>query len=530
MSVSAGLPTPGAGERRAAARGVAWGGVESAATAAAGLLLTPIVVRCAGLPGLGLWGAAWSLAHTAGLFDLGVGASYGRFVARALARRDLADLNATLAAGSGFHILLSILLGLPALLLGPRLLAWAAPDSPRLPEARIVLACTLLTVLLRGSLSAYRAVVGAAQRLDLLARLGALAAVVEGCLGALVLLRGHGLSGLAIASLAVGSAALFVEACLAHHLCPGLRLRPFVATGVDYRHLLAFGSRLQATRASEILGSQLPRLLLAAGPGLAAAGVYDLGARVAGLVPLLASLPLRVIVPLAAHLEARGEPRRLQALLSRSTRYVALLALPPAVLILLQAESLLLAWTGDPAPPGAAAAARCLAVATTIVLLASPLRLLLRGCGQAGVEAAATTCGTLLHLGLAVPLCLSLGAAGVAGAALPGAALQLLILVWGARRGGESLLPGTATRALAGPFGASVAMLLGGAFLEVVRVARLLPGPADRLEALSSLAWRAPILGALFLLSGAILGGLQLEDLSLLRPAPKAAESEGGTG
>ena len=51
---------PAAGERRSAVRGVAWTGVESAAGALVGFLLTPLVVRVAGIEGLGLWGACWS--------------------------------------------------------------------------------------------------------------------------------------------------------------------------------------------------------------------------------------------------------------------------------------------------------------------------------------------------------------------------------------------------------------------------------------------------------------------------------------
>ena len=72
-------------ERRSAVHGVAWSGVESATGAIVGLLLTPLIVRSVGVEGLGLWAASWSLAHTAGLLDLGVGGSYSRFTSRAVA-------------------------------------------------------------------------------------------------------------------------------------------------------------------------------------------------------------------------------------------------------------------------------------------------------------------------------------------------------------------------------------------------------------------------------------------------------------
>ncbi len=85
---SQGSPVGGV-DRVHAARGVAWGGVESAAGALTGLVVTPLIVRAFGLEGLGLWAASWSLAHSAGLFDLGIGASYARFTASAIARHDV---------------------------------------------------------------------------------------------------------------------------------------------------------------------------------------------------------------------------------------------------------------------------------------------------------------------------------------------------------------------------------------------------------------------------------------------------------
>ena len=45
-------------ERRAAARGVAWGGVESLTSGLVGLVLTPLVVNTCGLEGLGKIGRA----------------------------------------------------------------------------------------------------------------------------------------------------------------------------------------------------------------------------------------------------------------------------------------------------------------------------------------------------------------------------------------------------------------------------------------------------------------------------------------
>ena len=513
----AALPDPGAGERRVAARSVAWGGIESAASAAVGLLLTPLVLRVAGLEGLGLWGAAWSLAHTAGLVDLGIGASYTRFTARALAADDAAELNQTVSVGVAFHLTLAATIALLAVLLGPRLLERMASGSPHIVEARVVLACTLATVLLRGVLSVYRGVVAGAQRTDLLARIGTVAALIEGAGGAGALLLGSGLRGMAINSVLVALGTSTAEAWAAHHLCPALRVRPFLHRRRRRNlSILAFGSRVQVTRAFEILGTHAPRLVLAAGPGLAAAGAYDLAARLAGVVGLGAALPLRVILPLAGHLEARGDSRRLATLLDHASRYVALLATLPAAAILVSAGTLLAAWTGRPAPPECAATLRLLAPAAALGFAAAPLRLLVRGLGRAGIEALATAAGTLVQLALLVPGAARAGAAGAGMAALAGSlalVATLLLLVARVPIGAD---PRVAARAVARVLAGGAVAVAAGFGLEL-----LLPGAAatGRVPALALLAPRLTAISFVFAGASWASGAIRARDLALVRDA-----------
>jgi putative peptidoglycan lipid II flippase len=513
--VSPSIPAPGADERRAAARGVAWSGVEAAVSAVVALLMTPLVLRTCGIEGLGMWGAAWSVAHAAGLLDLGVGSAYGRFAAQALARGDRSDLNATLAVGVGFQGGVSVvILGL-ASLFGPALLDRILPPAERPEASGFVLAATLLTVLLRGTFSAYRGVVAAAQRLDLLARIGALGALGEGMLSAALLLSGQGLRGPAIAAVVAAVGVTLLEAAAAHRLCPGLAVRPFRAPREAYARILAFGGQVQVTRAFEVLGGHVPRLILVAGPGLAAAGAYEIAARLGGLAGAAASLPLKVLIPLAGHLEARADVRRLRDLLSRSTRYVTLLALPAVIALLLFPDLLVLAWTGRAAPPGAAAAARLVVLAIAAMLVVSPLRLLLRASGRAGLEAAATASGALVQLAAAALLARRFGAPGVALATVAGALVALALVAQGGRRS-PLLTTSDAARAAAPPLLAGLGALAAGIGTSLV-----LPpaAAAGRGEALVALLLRLAPSGAIFALLAWRGRAASPDDVLLLRDA-----------
>lgn len=504
---------PESGERRAAARGVAWGGVESATSALVGLILTPLVVRACGLEGLGLWAASWSLAHATNLLDLGVGASYTRFTSKAIALSDTAGLNRILGAGIGFHLALGMIIAAVALLFGPRALGIVVPDGPLAPQANTVFGCTLATVVLRTVLSAYRGVVAGAQRIDLLGRIGSAASVLEGCGAALALGRGWGLAGMAVNSLIASALASLLEAVAAHRLVPGLRVAPFAAGREEWRELLSFGMRIQIVRAAEILGAHVPRLVLAGGAGFAAAGVYDLGAKVAGVLQVSA-LPLPVIQPLAGRLAARGEQQRLRALVERATRYVTLLAVPCLALVLLDAEAILRAWTGRDIPPAAAATARLLALATTLGFIASPLRLVLRGLGRPGAEARAALLGSLGHAALAAGLAAPFGATGVAAAALLGAVLTATLLAVGARRSAPDLLL-PAGLALPSPLLAGIGGLLTGAALRLAVLGAHLP-VTTRAAALERLLPEGIALAGAALLLALMLGAVARDDVEAL--------------
>lgn len=507
------LELPG-GVRRAAVRGAAWGGVETAAGALVGLLLTPLVVRAFGLEGLGLWAAAWSLAHSATAVDLGVAASYARFTARAVARGDTAGLNRTLGAGLGFYLAFGLLLVALALPLVPHVVARLAPPPALAAAAPRVLWCALLAVCLRATLSVYRGVLAGAQRLDLIGRIGTVGTVAEGCGAAALILAGRGLAGMAMNSLAVAALTCAAEAFWAHRACPGLRLRPFAASRTEWRAVLGFGARLQATRAAEIFGMHIPRLALALGPGLSASGIYDLGSRVAGVLRIGGALPLPILQPLASRLEARGERRRLGDLLGRSTRYVALLALPGLALLLLDAPAVLTAWTGAPQPAEAAQSARLLAVAACVALVASPFRLMLRGIGYPGIEATAAIGSSVVHLLLAAALARPWGAPGVAFAALPAAFLSAAILAAGARRRSADLDAGGIAHAVVGPVVAGAAGLLAGCVLQALGGA----GQAGtRGQALARLIPEATVVVGIGALAAVLSGGIRREDLLVVR-------------
>jgi len=516
------IPTGGAADRRDAIRGAVWGGIESFTRASVGLAITPLIITAFGLEGLGLWAACWSTAQMAGLFDLGIGAIYSRFTAHAIARHDAAALNGTIAAGMGFHLIATSILAGASILALPSINRAISQNTPFADVAPMVLGCAVVAVLSRLVLSVFRGVVAGAQRLDLLGRIGAGMAVVEGIGSATILLSGGSLRAMALNALAASILTSLFEGGAAYRVCPQLRLRPFHARRSDWREVLSFGLKVQVIRGAEILARHVPRLALAAGPGLAVAGVYDLGSRVAAALTTVGTVPLPVIAPMASRLEAQSLGSRLESLIQRSTRYVALLVIPLATLVMLDSAGILRAWTGRPDSAEAAATAQLLSLAAVLTLLISPLRLALRGMGYAGVEAISAMSSSLLHLVLALALATRFGASGVAWSAIAASIVAAVTLAAGARRIDSGRFTDTIRQATAATVLAGIAAFAAGWGFRVVTGAAF-GGEVDRLAVCRYLLGETAVVLAVFVLVAAATGGVRRDDLSLARVAVREA-------
>jgi O-antigen/teichoic acid export membrane protein len=188
-------------------------------------------------------------------------------------------------------------------------------------------------------------------------------------------------------------------------------------------------------------------------------------------------------------------------------------------MVLIDARALLLAWTGQPAPPESVAVARWLAAAVSITLLASPLRLVLRGTGHPGLEAAATAAAAATQGVLALLLAGRWSAPGVALATFAGAAILIGTLLVGVRRLGRHAGALQAAHGLIAPLLALGAALVGGWMVGLLASLPGLPESTTRLEALAALAYRGPVMAFLFLLTSWRCGALLPADLELLRDA-----------
>lgn len=462
-----------------------------------GLVVTPVLVGVLGFERYGLWALVGVLVNYVGLADLGLGASFVRFLARYHERGEARRFNTVVRLGLLFYAAFAVpVLATVLVLRRPLLDALSIPAELRGEVSFLLLGVTAV-FLIRSIFVVFRAAIAAVERIDVNNHIALAVAGASGLGAVLVVSLGFGLKGLTINALATAVLTIIAQTVAAYRVVPLLRLRPFRIDWKIVPEVLGYGMRLQATRLAELLNGQVDKVVLGFMVGAASVGLYDLGMKLSLLAAVLPSLLLPVVLPTSSLLAARGDRDRLEALYRRGTKYVGWVLAPAVVFLLVAAPELLRLWIGEGALPQAATVTRLLVLGSAPLLALGVSRLVARGIGVPELEMWASLGMAGANLVLSVALVSWLGAIGAplgsCCAGLLGGAIFLVAFnrKIATRYGFRPLRP------LAGP--AAVAALAGLAALASMKLAGLLDLPAGRTGALLELTLAAVPFGLVYL-------------------------------
>jgi len=416
-------PSPGSAALTASAtvaRGTIWNIAGRVLPLLVALAATPYLVSALGLARWGIFALALSLVGIFGIFDLGIGRALTRVVAARLAAPSPAGVAGVVRTGIALLAALGLIGGL-AIAAG----AWAYAGLLDLPEASrtevrwalLVLAAAaplvLVNAALWGVLAAHQRFAGAN-----LANLPIMALYYLGPLAALQVWD------------SLVAATLVLVACRAimtwayWHLCiaalPDLRdARPDRAAVWP---LLRQGGWITLANLLWPVTQYLDRFVIAARISAEAAALYatpfDLVIRIA----VLAQAVLASAFPAMATALA-GDPAAASRLFRHAVLAILALVLPPCLLAILFADTLLTWWLGAEFAAGAAAPMRWLAVGVVLAALDGVASALIDGAGRAARNAFLA----LGELAIYLPaLFLALDAWGIAGAAIAWSGRALL--------------------------------------------------------------------------------------------------------
>lgn len=420
-ATTSGLP---GGYRRTALTGYAY----TAAALVVAVVATPVLARALGPTSFGIWSLVGSSVSYLEVLELGFGAATVSYVAERAAARDREGVRRVvatsfwvLAAPGGVGLVLSLLA------------AWAAPSVLDLApgdvaptRALIVLLAVDLAVSIPSD--SFGGALAGLRRLDLVNSSLVVGLLLTAAGWFVVLALGGGIVALGVVTAVIGLGGQGARFLLARRLVPGLSVRPRLVQRSTASAMSRLSGWFALSDVNRVVVQRLDILLVGAVVGVAPAGIYAVGQKLALLIAKCAEPATAVLFPHSAELLARGDREGLRSALLVGSRLTLAVAVPLAAGLAWFARPLLELWVGQ----GYGDATRVvvlLALAAVAGSLATCVQLVLKGMRRARAAAGGATADALVNLTLSVLLGRLLGAWGVALATLVAATVAAAVLV-----------------------------------------------------------------------------------------------------
>jgi O-antigen/teichoic acid export membrane protein len=389
------------------------------------LLTTPYVVSRLGLHDFGIWSVTGAFAQSAVMLDLGVARACDRYVAVFHVRGDIE--NERCAVGVCMTVLASlglVLFGV-ALLITTPLDHFLKTGDPALARILVLSAVTMLLcgMFARGlagasfgrgrqvGANAGLAVFGAAQAIA-----GVVALVVSPTL------RSFALGSAAGAVLGLGAVIVAI-------LIDERRIvigRPKAALA---REMMSYGIIGQARGVADIVMIQSPKLIAGALIGPEAAGIYELGSRLAQGAVTFGSATSEALFVHLTRAYALGGEADIVAQYSRLTRRNAAVTIFLPLILCATSISVIPLWLGAPRH-GVVIVLAVLGAATTVRMATNVCTTSYLAMGRVAILGATTMASAAFSVALAFPLAHAFGLNGIVAAFGCGIVVGSLVSAW----------------------------------------------------------------------------------------------------
>jgi O-antigen/teichoic acid export membrane protein len=398
------------------------------------LFLVPLVVGYLGIEQYGLWTLILALTGYVGLVDLGIGTSFVPYIARYATLGSYENVNKVIQHGLLFYVCLSLFVLGMGYVLSPWLFSLVKIPAVYLPSARLLFLIALIGFGFSTVAGVFGSVLSALQRMDTYNILLS-AFLIEKFVAIVVALwLGYGLSGMMVADLGVTVLGLVPLIIMTKRYFPHLTVRWMGYDSAMMKTLLKFGTQLQISRIAETIQSHFDKLVLSRFIGLSAVSMYDFGSRPGGRLRALPLTAVSSLIPAVSALDATDNKARIQAALVRSTRYLAIVAVPLFAFFICFAGDIVYIWLGE-GYEQAAMTLRVLSFAHIVSVVASAMAFVSQGMAAPEVQMRTTLIQATLNVILSLVLVTMFGFYGaVLGTTISVIVGGLLLFAWYGRR------------------------------------------------------------------------------------------------
>lgn len=486
-----------------------------ASSALAVLAVTPVILAGLGLESYGVWAILAAFVRYSSAADPGFGPSVTKYVSAYAAASEWSRVRQVITfACLGYFTLAAVAFFPIRLLAGPLANALHAPHAiiGEVPLLALTFSLTMFAMLLAGGLSS--AIIG-------LGKLG-LASAISGAgqfifaICAVIAMVDH--LGLPALCAALCMQFFMVAAANVVVLFRALGRSPFIAPaafeGAVIKRMFAFGGWVQLSGIMVLINAETNVVIIAAVVGLSAAGLFDLGNRLARLVRVISFYANSAVFPVLARLDVEAGNEKVRALFTTATRGMAFASVVAFCALAGSVPTVLHLWLGSAAP-------RDNLVTLIVVMLgigycadnvASVASTILRAIGRPKLETFYQIVATGINVSLTLLLARRFGVPGILVGPVSGALISSVIFVrligrdFGFPASGV-VAPWLLPLAAIGALSAAAAYAVGGLF----------PHDPSRILALAILAAQMIAYGAVIIVGFRVANLLDPADRERLR-------------
>lgn len=308
--------------------------------------LLPYVVAHIGNDRYGTLAMVAVLIGYLGLLDFGVSESFVKYIAEFHAQKDHEKINDLVNTGFVFYCIFA-LVTIPAVWWGKdHALGFFHIPEELHSDAAFVLSVGVTSFLVCNVFCSFVAVQSGLQRMDIANVVAIVSSLLNAAGTVFCLENGYGVKGLVVNNAFIMFFGVAANTIIAFRIFPELKFNPFLNSGQIFKKMFGFGSKLQVTKIAQLVHFKTDNLWLAYFVNIGTVVYYEIPANLAFRVREIPLLLLSAIIPAASELDARNETEILRELFLRSMKYLALMALPLTLVVILTADPFITLWLG----------------------------------------------------------------------------------------------------------------------------------------------------------------------------------------
>ncbi len=312
-----------------------------------GFCLTPFVYQHLDKPGFGIWTLVGSFTGYYGLLNLGVGSAITRYVARYAGQGDEESLNETTSTAMTMFCCTGVLAVLVSYFIAEPLARFFEVKPEHFNDFRRVVRIIGLATAISFPGNVLGTIIRAHERFVASNCASVLSTLLGAGVSVVLLVRGWGLSGVAVAAVVAESTTLTANLILCRYLTPHVRIRFARARWRMLRTLIAYGGVTTIIVVADLMRSELNSVVIGKCVDMAAVGVYGLaGTKIVKYMVQLVTAGLGVLTPRFAALDGCGDHDGARRLLVKALGVSSVLAFGASMLAIVFGRQFILWWMG----------------------------------------------------------------------------------------------------------------------------------------------------------------------------------------